>query len=233
MSPNPNRLHAKASSFLRWPSVQGACASELRIYLGYITVPPGRLAEVHSCRDHKGWVSVSCRRTTLTASALIWHWIPPPSCQWGPELQGKLVMPLTLPSPPAHEGRLARSTYYLDLPVLPDLVDLDLLGIGQGVVQGLWGRLLQLTGGRWRAHHGLCREVHMCLRDQPRLSPPLPSPAPTGRKGKPSILDLAAPGYAASRAAAVHTAEISDLWTEMKTRPPPNRDGSQPPTGYK
>lgn len=196
-------------------------------------MPPGGLAEGQSCRDHKGWVSVSCRRATLTASALIWHWIPPPSCQWGPELQGKLVMPLILPSPPAHEGRLARSTYYLDLPVLPDLVDLDLLGIGQGVVQGLWGWLLQLTGGRWRAHHGLCREVHMCLRDQPRLSPPLPSPAPTGRKGKPSILDLAAPGYAASRAAAVHTAEISDLWTEMKTRPPPNRDGSQPPTGYK
>lgn len=152
----------------------------------------------------------------MTASALICHWNLPPSCQWGPELQEKLVVPLNLPSPPAHEGRLERSTYYLDLPVFPDLVDLDLLGIGQGVVQGLWGRLLQLTGGRRRAHHGLCREVHMCLRDQPRLSPPPPSPAPTGREGKPSILDLAAPGCAASRAAAVHKAEISDLWTEMK-----------------
>ena len=102
-------------------------------------VPPGRRAEVQNCRDHKGWVSVSCRRPTLTASALIWHWTPPLSCQGGPEPQGKLVMPPTLPSPPAHEARLARSTYYLDLPVLPDLVDLDLLGVGQGVVQGLWG----------------------------------------------------------------------------------------------
>lgn len=196
-------------------------------------VPPGRRAEVQNCRDHKGWVSVSCRRPTLTASALIWHWTPPLSCQGGPEPQGKLVMPPTLPSPPAHEARLARSTYYLDLPVLPDLVDLDLLGVGQGVVQGLWGRLLQLTGGRRRAHHGLCREVHTGLRDQPRLSPPLPSPAPTGRKGEPAILDLATPGCALPRAAAVHMAEISDLWTEMKTRPPLNRDGSQPPTGYK
>ena len=58
-------------------------------------------------------------------------------------------------------------------------------------------------------------------------------PCPHREEGGPSILDLAAPGCAASRAAAGHTAEISDLWTEMKTRPPLNRDGSQPPTGYK
>ena len=182
LSPNPKKLHAKASSFLRWPSVQGARASELRKYLGHIMVPQ---EDGQKCRVAGTRVSVSCRRPTLTASALIWHWTPPPSCQRGPEPQGKLVMPPTLPSPPAHEGRLARSSFYLDLPVLPDLVDLDLLSVGQGVVQGLWGRLLQLTGGWRRAHHGLCREVHTGLRDQPRLSPPLPSPAAQGGRGSP------------------------------------------------
>lgn len=52
-----------------------------------------------------------------------------------------------------------KGTYYLDLSVLSDLVDLDLLGVGQGVVQGLWWRLRHLAGGGRRAHHGLCREV--------------------------------------------------------------------------
>ena len=52
------------------------------------------------CRVAGTRVSVSCRRPTLTASALIWHWTPPPSCERGPEPQGKLVMPPTQPPPP-------------------------------------------------------------------------------------------------------------------------------------
>lgn len=43
---------------------------------------------------------------------------------------------------------------YLDLAVLSDLVDLDLLGVGQGVVQGLRRGLRHLAGGGWRAHQG-------------------------------------------------------------------------------
>lgn len=60
-----------------------------------------------------------------------------------------------LPSPPWRQNS-EKGTYYLDLSVLSDLVDLDLLGVGQGVVKGLWWGLRHLTGGGWRAHHSLC-----------------------------------------------------------------------------
>ena len=74
-------------------------------------------------------------------------------------MPGKLVVALPPPPPhPAAEADWREGTYYLDLSVLADLVDLDLLGIGQGVVQGLRRGLLQLAGGGRRAHQGLCGE---------------------------------------------------------------------------
>jgi hypothetical protein len=60
----------------------------------------------------------------------------------------------SLPAPRRHIRE--KGTYYLHLSVLSNLVDLHLLRVGQGIVQGLWLWLLELTGGRWSAHHSLC-----------------------------------------------------------------------------
>ena len=144
------------------------------------------------------------RRPTLTIST----WTPSQgvsgiqkcreSWSWRPSPRFPAV-----PSPSTRKGKLGRSTYYLDLSVLPDLVDLDLLRVGQGVVQGLRRGLLQLTGGRRRAHHGLCGEMHTSLSCQPGAEPELPAwgrahlclplpPAtlPPEMKGEPSFLDF-------------------------------------------
>ena len=97
----------------------------------------------------------------------------------------------------------------MDLSVLSDLVDLDLLGVGQGVVQGLRRGLWYLTRGWRRAHHALCgetdgaqyrpgrqaRRAHLCLPSLPRPQTPseerkffIPRPKSTCPSGEHSIL---------------------------------------------
>lgn len=100
---------------------------------------------------------------------------------------GRAPAPAPAPSPhPFRRQTDEKGTYYLDLSVLSDLVDLDLLGASQGVVQGLWRGLRQLTGGGRGAHHGLCGEGQKASGTSPRRAAPapckplgfLPSPAP-------------------------------------------------------
>lgn len=60
----------------------------------------------------------------------------------------------SLPQVPPTTTR--EDTYYLDLAVFANLVYLDLLGIGQGIMQGLWW-WLELAG-RWR-----CAQNRLCM----------------------------------------------------------------------
>lgn len=75
-------------------------------------------------------------------------------------------------------------------------MDLDLLGVGQGVVQGLRLGLWYLTSGWRRAHHALCGETDHA-QDQPADKPGArtaacllcPEPKLPQRKGNSSFQD--------------------------------------------
>lgn len=124
--------------------------------------------------------------------------------QHNPETQRTLVVappphrPCPSPSLPSPLWTQTneKGTYYLDLSVLSNLVDLDLLGIGQGVVQGLGRGLRHLTGGGWCGHHGLCGEVQKALATSRRQTRPamctppgfLPSPAPHSQREERKLL---------------------------------------------
>lgn len=131
----------------------------------------------------------------LTTSTLKWYVDLTPSyhsmtqkCRGGWWWPSPLAMPQPHPSLPWPSWRQnsEKGTYYLDLSVFSDLVDLDLLGIGQGIVQGLRRGLWHLTGGGRCAQHGLCREVQKALAtSHVHASGPPALPRPTlPRRGK-------------------------------------------------
>lgn len=110
----------------------------------------------------------------LTTSTLTWHSSLIPGYPGDPEAHREPISPLPgAPSPlrPPSNSFWQKGTYYLDLSVLSDLVDLDLLGIGQGVVQGLRLGLGHLSGGRRCGHDALCGETDALRAASRRAAP--------------------------------------------------------------